>query len=58
VIDTARFITSPFGRAALASILALAALTSLTLSHHAPFAFPGAAPLIVASPAAITGELA
>ena len=56
--DTARFIASPLGRAALASILALSALSGLALSrpaalHHAP-PFPN----VMASPAAITGELA
>lgn len=56
--DTARFIASPLGRAALASILALSALSGLALSrpamlhHGAPF------PSVMASPAAITGELA
>jgi len=53
MIDTARFISSPLARAALASILALAALTGVAFSHHL-----AAAPLVVASPAAITGELA
>ncbi|MGQ4828359.1 hypothetical protein, partial [Enterococcus faecalis] len=48
-----RFLVSPLGRAALASTLALAALCGATFAHHA-----AAAPLIVASPAAITGELA
>ncbi len=51
--DTARFIASPLGRAALASILALAALSSVALSRQAH-----ATPQLIASPAAITGELA
>ena len=53
VIDTTRFFASPLGRAAIASILALTALSGVAMSHRAV-----AAPLIFASPAAITGELA
>ena len=53
MIDTKRFFASPLGRAAIASVLALTALSGVSLSHRAV-----AAPMIVASPAAITGELA
>jgi len=53
VFDTTRFFASPLGRAAIASILALTALSGVAMSHRA-----AAAPLIFASPAAITGELA
>lgn len=56
--DTARFIASPLGRAALASILALSALSGFALAHPAPLHRTGAVPTVVASPAAITGELA
>ena len=48
-----RFFASPLGRAAVISALSLAALTSLSFGHRAQ-----AAPLVIASPAAITGELA
>jgi hypothetical protein len=63
VTDTARFVASPLGRAALASILALAALSGLAISNpgafaHAAFDHGAFAPRVVASPAAITGELA
>ncbi len=50
---SARFLASPLGRAALASVAAMSALTGVALSHHAV-----AAPQVIASPAAITGELA
>ncbi len=56
--DTARFFASPLGRAALASILALGALSGLSLTHQAPLHRLVLAPQVVASPAAITGELA
>jgi hypothetical protein len=55
VTATARHFASPLGRFALAGILALAALGGLASSLHGPL---GRAPLVVASPAAITGELA
>jgi hypothetical protein len=58
VTDTARFIASPLGRAALASILALSALSGLALVRPAPLHHGSAFPTVVASPAAITGELA
>jgi hypothetical protein len=58
VTDTARFIASPLGRAALASILALSALSGLAISRQAPLHHAGPFPNVVASPAAITGELA
>ena len=51
--DARRFFASPLGRAALASVLALAALSGVAMSRHA-----SAAPIVLASPAAITGELA
>ena len=53
----ARFLASPLGRAAIASILALTALSGVAMSHRVPTVI-GAAPLVFASPAAITGELA
>ena len=56
--DTARFVRSPLGRAALASILALSALSGLSLSRQMPLHHAGAIPSVMASPAAITGELA
>ena len=56
--DTARFIASPLGRAALASILALAALSGVAISRPVALDHSGFAPRVVASPAAITGELA
>jgi hypothetical protein len=58
VTDTARFIASPLGRAALASILALAALSGVAIARQTPFDHAAFAPRVVASPAAITGELA
>ncbi|WP_197411075.1 hypothetical protein [Novosphingobium sp. FSW06-99] len=56
--DTARFIASPLGRAALASILALSALSGLAYARPATPHHAGVFPTVVASPAAITGELA
>ncbi len=56
--DTARFIASPLGRAAVASILAMAALSGVAISRPAAFDHSAFAPHVVASPAAITGELA
>jgi len=53
IVINARFFASPLGRAAIASILALTALSGVAMSHRA-----AAAPLVFASPAAITGELA
>jgi hypothetical protein len=58
VTDTARFIASPLGRAALASILALSALSGVATMRHAPLVPLMITPHVVASPAAITGELA
>jgi|GEM_PF-1191056 len=58
VTDTARFIVSPLGRAALASILALSALSGLALSRQSPLHHGALFPAVVISPAAITGELA
>ena len=51
VIDTARIRVSPLGLVALAGILVLAVLAGIALSHQAR-----ATPMIIASPAAITGE--
>lgn len=51
--DARRFFASPLGRATLVSVLALAALSGVACAQHAR-----AMPLLVASPAAITGELA
>lgn len=48
---TARFFSTPLGRAALISILALAALNCVTVSRQFD-----AAPHVYASAAAITGE--
>ena len=56
--DTARFIASPLGRAALASILALSALSGFALVRPAPLHHGAPFPAVMASPAAITGELA
>ncbi len=56
--DTARIIASPFGRAAVASILALAALSGVAMSRPIVSDHAGLAPHVVASPAALTGELA
>jgi len=58
VTQTARFIASPLGRAALASILALSALSGMAIARQTPLHHLGAFPSVVASPAAITGELA
>jgi hypothetical protein len=58
VTDTTRFIASPLGRAAVASILALAALSGVAISRPGAFDHGAYAPRVVASPAAITGELA
>jgi hypothetical protein len=54
VTATARHFASPLGRFALAGFLALAALGGLATSHPSM----ARAPQVVASPAAITGELA
>lgn len=58
VTDTARFLASPLGRAALASILALVALSGVATMRQPPLGALMIAPHVVASPAAITGELA
>jgi hypothetical protein len=52
---TARFFSTKFGRAALISIAAMAALNVAVLTRPVSAA---AAPQVVASSAAITGELA
>jgi hypothetical protein len=51
---TARFFSTQFGRAALISIAAMAALNLAVLTRPAS----AAAPQVVASSAAVTGELA
>lgn len=56
--DTARFFASPLGRAAVASVLALAALSGVSLARPAALERAACAPHVLASPAAITGELA
>jgi hypothetical protein len=58
VTATARYLASPFGRTALAGILALAALGSLALSQYSVNGGLIGHYGVVASPAAITGELA
>ena len=51
---TARFFSTQFGRVALISIVAMAALNVAVLTRPASVA----APQVVASSAAVTGELA
>lgn len=51
---TPRFFSTQFGRAALISIAAMLALNVVVLTRPAS----GAAPQVVASSAAVTGELA
>lgn len=56
--DTARFIASPLGRAAIASVLALGLLSGYTMTMRVPLHGHAPVPVVIASPAAITGELA
>ena len=56
--DTARFIASPLGRAAIASVLALGLLSGYTMTMRVPLHGRTPVPVVIASPAAITGELA
>ncbi len=55
---TARFFSTQFGRAALISIAAMLALNVAVLVRPAAGFSGAAAPQVVASSAAITGELA
>jgi hypothetical protein len=52
---TARFFSTKFGQAALISIAAMAALNVAVLTHSVS---ASAAPQVLASSAAVTGELA
>ncbi|WP_292929630.1 hypothetical protein [Novosphingobium sp. PASSN1] len=55
---TARFFSTQLGRAALISIAAMMALNVAVATRPGALALSAAAPQVVASSAAITGELA
>ena len=55
---TARFFSTQLGRAALISIAAMAALNLAVAIRPATLAASAAAPQVVTSSAAVTGELA